>query len=140
MRDKLTPVTAKRFSSLPDVRRVDPAILASVSAAETLLIRVWTSALVYPSIVSVITLALSVIAATVSSPAVLRRRTVVPSNIGMPVPDALVSKACPALRSGVNALVSVKALVATDIEAATSAALTAETPMLTFPCTILGAL
>ena len=51
----------------------------------------------------------------------------------MPVPDALVSVASLALRGGVYALVSVHALTAADIEAATSAALTAETPMLTLP-------
>ena len=99
---------------------MDPATLASVSAAETLLIRVWTSALVHESIVSVIIPPLSVIATTVSSPAVLRRRTVEPSNIGMSVPDALVSVACLAARSGVRLLVSVYALTAADIAAATS--------------------
>ena len=55
MRDKLAPLVAMRFSSLPDVRRVAPATLASVSAAEILEIRAWISAFVYPSAVIVMT-------------------------------------------------------------------------------------
>ena len=88
------PAVCNRFNSLPDVLKVVPVTLASERDAETELINPSTCAFVYPSMVRVITPPLSVIATTFSLPAVVRRRTVVLSRMGVPLPDALVKVAC----------------------------------------------
>ena len=88
------PAVCHRFNSLPDVLRIVPVTLASVSDVETEPTKPSTCAFVYPSMVKVILPPLWVIATTDSLPAVFRRRTVVPSRIGIPLPDALVRDAC----------------------------------------------
>ena len=106
VRDKLAPLVAMRFSSLPEVRRVAHATLASVSAAEMLEIKAWVSAFVYPSAVIVITPEFSD-SCNMESPALSILRTEVPSSTGIPPPVALLRVACLAARSGVSADVSV---------------------------------